>query len=84
MRLKRELVSPPILDLSRVGYKNTLDNDGYEFQVRCTILQEQTQNGVAERINRTPLNLICLILHPKILLYEFWSEAIFTTVCVLN
>ena len=39
--LKNKLMIPPILALPRHGYKYTLDTDACEYQVGCTLLQEQ-------------------------------------------
>ena len=39
--LKDKIVRPPILALPRHGYPYALDTDGCEYQVGCTLLQQQ-------------------------------------------
>eukprot|EP00171_Calliarthron_tuberculosum_P022481 IDg22481t1 len=49
-----------------------------------TVVYTPQQNGVAERMNRTIINLVRSIMHFKGVEKRFWAEAPSTVVYVLN
>ncbi|CAL8990723.1 unnamed protein product [Prunus brigantina] len=54
------------------------------IQRQLTVTYSPQQNGVAERKNRTVIEMAKSMLHEKSLPYEFWAEAVHTTVYLLN
>ncbi|CAL9010602.1 unnamed protein product, partial [Prunus brigantina] len=54
------------------------------IQRQLTVAYSPQQNGVAERKNRTVVEMAKSMLHEKGVPYEFWAEAINTTVYLLN
>ncbi|CAL8133186.1 unnamed protein product [Prunus armeniaca] len=51
---------------------------------QLTVAYSPQQNGVAERKNRTVVEMAKSMLHEKGILYEFWTEAVNTAVYLLN
>ncbi|CAL8161243.1 unnamed protein product [Prunus armeniaca] len=54
------------------------------IQRQLTVAYSPQQNGVAERKNRTVVEMAKSMLHEKGVPYEFWAEAINTAVYLLN
>ncbi|KAI5354607.1 hypothetical protein L3X38_007502 [Prunus dulcis] len=54
------------------------------IQRQLTVAYSPKQNGVAERKNRTVIEMTKSMLHEKSLPYEFWAEAVHTAVYLLN
>ncbi|CAL9003906.1 unnamed protein product [Prunus brigantina] len=54
------------------------------IQRQLTVAYSPQQNGVAERKNRTVIEMAKSMLHEKSLPYEFWAEAVHTAVYLLN
>ncbi|KAI5323714.1 hypothetical protein L3X38_032786 [Prunus dulcis] len=67
-----------------------MSNEFHEYYSEVGILRQLTvayspqQNGVAERKNRTVIEMAKSMLHEKGLPYEFWAEAVNTVVYLLN
>lgn len=49
-----------------------------------TVLGNPQQNGVAERMNRTILNIVRAMLYFKVMKFLFWVEATFHVVDICN
>ena len=64
------------------GFKTYLDEHGIHHQL--TVAYTPQQNGVAERMNRTLMNLVRSMLHHKGMDKRFWAEALATAVYVRN
>ncbi|CAL2258380.1 unnamed protein product [Prunus armeniaca] len=56
----------------------------YGIQRQLTMAYSPQQNGVAERKNRTVVEMAKSMLHEKGVLYEFWAEAVNTTIYLLK
>ncbi|KAI5333503.1 hypothetical protein L3X38_023634 [Prunus dulcis] len=54
------------------------------IQRQLTVAYSPQQNGVAERKNRTVVEMAKSMLHEKCIPYEFWAEAVNTAVYLLN
>ncbi|CAL9023657.1 unnamed protein product [Prunus brigantina] len=54
------------------------------IQRQLTVAYSPQQNGVAERKNRTVVEMAKSMLHEKAIPYEFWAEAVNTAVYLLN
>ncbi|BBH08996.1 transposable element gene [Prunus dulcis] len=54
------------------------------IQRQLTVAYSPQQNGVAERKNRTVVEMAKSMLHEKGVPYEFWAEAVNTAVYLLN
>ncbi|KAI5336669.1 hypothetical protein L3X38_015937 [Prunus dulcis] len=54
------------------------------IQRQLTVAYSPQQNGVAERKNRTVVEMAKSMLHEKSIPYEFWAEAVNTAVYLLN
>ncbi|BBG96571.1 transposable element gene [Prunus dulcis] len=54
------------------------------IQRQLTMAYSPQQNGVAERKNRTVVEMAKSMLHEKSIPYEFWAEAVNTAVYLLN
>eukprot|EP00171_Calliarthron_tuberculosum_P001057 IDg1057t1 len=63
-------------------FKTYLITNGIKHQL--TVAYTPQQNGVAERMNRTLLNLARSMLHHKGIDKKFWAEAISTAVYIRN
>ena len=63
-------------------FKSFLLEHGISHQL--TVAYTPQQNGVAERINRTLLNMVRSMLHHKSLPKHFWAEALSTAFYVVN
>ena len=63
-------------------FKKYLEDHGIHHQE--TTAYTPQQNGVAERMNRTLINLVRSMLHHKDIGKEFWAEALDTAVYVRN
>ena len=63
-------------------FKHFLTANGIHHQL--TVAYTPQQNGVAERMNRTLLDLVRSMLHHKSLPKHFWAEALATAVYVRN
>ena len=63
-------------------FKQYLSENGIHHQL--TVAYTSQQNGVAERINKTLLDLVRSMLHHKSLPKHFWAEALATAVYVRN
>ncbi len=63
-------------------FKEYLSQHGIEHQL--TIAYTPQQNGVAERMNRTLLDLIRSMLHTAKIEKRFWAEALSTAVYIRN
>jgi len=63
-------------------FKNYLEGNGIKHEL--TIAYTPQQNGVAERMNRTILDLIRSMLHASHVPKEFWAEALTTAVYIRN
>ncbi|KAI5335519.1 hypothetical protein L3X38_025652 [Prunus dulcis] len=67
-----------------------MSNEFHEYcseagiQRQLTVAYSPQQNGVAERKNRTVIEMAKSMLHEKGLPYEFWAEAANTAVYLLN
>ena len=62
-------------------------SDFYESHgIRCplTVSRSPQQNGVAERKNRTILNMARSMMKAKLMLKEFWAEAVSCAIYLLN
>ena len=64
------------------SFKDFLSQNGIQHQL--TVAYTPQQNGVAERMNRTLLDLVRSMLHDKSLPKKFWAEALATAVYVRN
>ncbi len=64
------------------AFKNYLNEHGIEQQL--TVSYTPQQNGVAERMNRTSMDLVRSMLFTAGLSKEFWAEALQTAVYVRN
>ena len=64
------------------SFKSYLKEHGIEHQ--HTVAYTPQQNGVAERANRTLLDLVRSLLHHKKVAKKFWAEALSTAVYVCN
>ncbi|KAI5337601.1 hypothetical protein L3X38_016872 [Prunus dulcis] len=58
--------------------------DEFGIQRQLTIAYSPQQNGVAERKNRTVVEMAKSMLHEKGISYDFWAEAVNTAVYLLN
>ncbi|KAI5336533.1 hypothetical protein L3X38_015801 [Prunus dulcis] len=58
--------------------------DEFGIQRQLTIAYSPQQNGVAERKNRTVVEMAKSMLHEKGMTYDFWAEAVNTAVYLLN
>ena len=63
-------------------FKTFLEETGIQHQL--TVAYTPQQNGVAERMNRTLLDLVRSMLHHKSLPKRLWAEALSTAVYVRN
>ncbi|CAL9002440.1 unnamed protein product [Prunus brigantina] len=54
------------------------------IQSQLTVAYSPQQNGVAERKNRTVVEMAKSMLHEKAIPYEFWTEAVNIAVYLLN
>ena len=63
-------------------FKKYLADHGIHHQL--TVAYTPQQNGVAERMNRTLMNLVRSMLHHKSIDKRFWAEALATAVYVRN
>eukprot|EP00171_Calliarthron_tuberculosum_P021440 IDg21440t1 len=63
-------------------FRAYLADHGIKHQL--TVVYTPQQNGVAERMNRTIMNLVRSIMHFKGISKRFWAEALSTVVYVLN
>ena len=63
-------------------FKNFCDEKGIARQL--TISYTSQQNGVAERRNRTLLNMVRSMMAQANLLISFWGDALLTTAYILN
>lgn len=63
-------------------FKNFLSEHGIKHQL--TVPYTPQQNGIAERMNRTLLNLVRSMLHHKNIPTHFWAEAFSTAVYIRN
>ena len=63
-------------------FKSYLDANGTQHQL--TTAYTPQQNGVAERLNRTLIDLVRSILSHKQVNMQFWAEALATSVYVRN
>ena len=63
-------------------YDDHLDKHGTQRQL--TVTETPQQNGVAERMNRTLMDLVRSMLHAKKVPKQFWAEALATAVYVRN
>ena len=63
-------------------FHDHLSNKGIVHQL--STVETPQQNGVAERINRTLMDLVRSMLHAKELPKQFWAEALATAVYVRN
>eukprot|EP00171_Calliarthron_tuberculosum_P004153 IDg4153t1 len=63
-------------------FKSYLETNGIKHEL--TVAYTPQQNGVAERMNRTLLNLVRSMLHHKSVEKRFWAEALATAVYVRN
>ncbi|KAI5312229.1 hypothetical protein L3X38_041402 [Prunus dulcis] len=67
-----------------------MSNEFHEYcsevgiQRQLTVAYSPQQNGVAERKNRTVIEMAKSMLHEKSIPYEFWAEAINSAVYLLN
>ncbi|KAI5312293.1 hypothetical protein L3X38_041466 [Prunus dulcis] len=67
-----------------------MSNEFHEYcseggiQRQLTVAHSPQQNGVAERKNRTVIEMAKSMLHEKGLPYEFWAEAVNTAIHLLN
>ena len=64
------------------AFKSYLDQHGVMHQT--TIAYTPQQNGVAERMNRTLVDLVRSMLHAKNMDKKFWAEALQTAVYIRN
>lgn len=64
------------------GFCNYLDSHGIHHQL--TVAYTPQQNGVAERMNRTLMDLVRSMLHHKNMDRHFWAEALSTAVYIRN
>ncbi len=64
------------------NFKKYLSDHGIQHQL--TLAYTPQQNGVAERMNRTLMNLVRSMLHHKRIDKRFWAEALATAVYVRN
>ena len=64
------------------NFKDFLSQNGIHHQL--TVAYTPQQNGVAECMNRTLLDLVRSMLHEKSLPKKFWAEALATAVYVRN
>ncbi len=64
------------------NFKKYLSDHGIQHQL--TVPYTPQQNGVAERMNRTLMNLVRSMLHHKGIEKRFWAEALATAVYVRN
>ena len=64
------------------GFKRYLEEHGVHHQL--TVAYTPQQNGVAERMNRTLIDLVRSMLHHKGIDKQFWAEALSTAVYVRN
>ncbi|CAL8992316.1 unnamed protein product [Prunus brigantina] len=58
--------------------------DEFGIQRQLTVAYSPQQNGVAERKNRTMVEMAKSMLHEKGIPYEFWAETVNTAVYLLN
>ncbi len=63
-------------------FRAYLSEHGIHHQL--TVAYTPQQNGVAERMNRTLMNLVRSMLHHKGIEKKFWAEALATAVYVRN
>ena len=63
-------------------FKSYLDANGTQHQLTTTYTPQQ--NGVAERLNRTLIDLVRSMLSHKQFSKRFWADALATSVCVRN
>lgn len=63
-------------------FKNYLKKHGIQHQL--TAPYSPQQNGVAERFNRTVIEMAKTMLHNANLPYSFWAEAIYTATYIRN
>eukprot|EP00171_Calliarthron_tuberculosum_P023532 IDg23532t1 len=63
-------------------FKTYLEANGIKHEL--TVAYTPQQNGVAERMNRTLMNLVRSMLHHKRVEKRFWAEALATAVYVRN
>ena len=64
------------------NFKSYLESHGIHHQL--TVAYTPQQNGVAERMNRTLMDLVRCMLHSKSVPKTFWAEALSTAVYVRN
>ena len=63
-------------------FADALDKDGVKHELSTA--ETPQQNGVAERVNRTLMDLVRSMLHAKGLPKVFWAEALATAVYIRN
>ena len=63
-------------------FRDELEESGVRHQLSA--VETPQQNGIAERINRTLLDLVRSMLHAKELPKQFWAEALATAVHIRN
>lgn len=63
-------------------FKINLEEHGIQHQLKIAYTPQQ--NGVAERMNRTLLDLVRSMLHSKGIEFKFWAEALSTATYIRN
>ncbi|CAL9001899.1 unnamed protein product, partial [Prunus brigantina] len=78
-------------NVQKLNYENQVEETGTLFyacnavtDVKLNVAYSPQQNGVAERKNRTVVEMAKSMLHEKGIPYEFWAEAVNTAVYLLN
>ena len=69
-------------EYTSIEFNSFCENMGVERQL--TVAYTPQQNGVAERKNRTIIEMAKFMLHEKGIPYQFWGEAVNTAVYLLN
>ena len=64
------------------AFQQYLDDHGISHQL--TVPYTLQQNGLAERINRTLVNLVRCMIHSENVPRQFWAEALNTPVYIRN